>query len=119
MSGHTPGPWVAIFPEERYFYCGSDITSFEVLTEKTRSEFREEGITHYGRLHEEVANVEIVTMQFWGDKTDDEAKANARLIAAAPDLLAALQDLCADELNTQDKWDNAREAIAKATGGAQ
>ena len=38
------------------------------------------------------------------------------LIAAAPDLLEALRQLCADELHTQEKWDNARAAIAKATG---
>lgn len=50
-----------------------------------------------------------------------ESAANARLIAAAPDLLAALQDL----LNATDEtYDNRHErqaaldAIAKATGGA-
>jgi hypothetical protein len=40
--------------------------------------------------------------------------ANARLIAAAPDLLAALMDL--DEHgHTQAIWDRAKRAIAKAT----
>lgn len=52
---------------------------------------------------------------------DDESKANAALIAAAPDLLVALQDL----LNaTEETYDNRHErqaaldAIDKATGGA-
>ena len=45
-----------------------------------------------------------------------ENGADARLIASAPDLLQALLSLCADELLTQDKWDDARAAIAKATG---
>jgi len=49
-------------------------------------------------------------------------EANARLIAAAPDLLAALETLCedkylADPINA-DRMRAAREAIAKATGGA-
>lgn len=55
--------------------------------------------------------------------TDEEAVANARLIAAAPDLLAALQEIAE---GTYDKWTNgyhaqqvAITAIAKATGGAQ
>ena len=60
------------------------------------------------------------------DTSDDEKEANARLIAAAPDLLEALQwlvdilpdpDLDNDEL--QRTWTRrARAAIAKATGGA-
>lgn len=46
----------------------------------------------------------------------DECRANARLMAAAPELLEALQDLCSFDLLTQEKWDKARAAIAKATG---
>ena len=50
-------------------------------------------------------------------------EANARLIASAPELLAALEALCedkylADPINA-DRMRNAREAIAKATGGAE
>lgn len=55
---------------------------------------------------------------------DDESKANARLIAAAPDLLAALQALVGEadlgELDHDDDaralLDNARAAIERATG---
>ena len=51
-----------------------------------------------------------------------EQIANARLIAAAPELLAALEELCADKYLADpinaDRMRNARAAIAKATGGA-
>lgn len=45
--------------------------------------------------------------------------ANARLIAAAPDLLEALQALLADpgrDFIRSSAWDKARAAITKATG---
>lgn len=55
----------------------------------------------------------------------EEAKANARLIAAAPELLGALEGLCSlAELRPGHLQDYkaavaaARSAIAKATGGA-
>ena len=46
-----------------------------------------------------------------------KSRANARLIAAAPDLLAALQ--AALPIGGPHRWwhDDARAAIAKATGG--
>ena len=43
-------------------------------------------------------------------------EADARLFSVAGELLEALQDLCSFDLLTQDKWDKARAAIAKATG---
>lgn len=50
-----------------------------------------------------------------------ERDANARLIAAAPELLQALQDLLVLAENGveswRSEWDQARAAIAKATGG--
>lgn len=57
------------------------------------------------------------------DITSEEVKANARLIASAPDLLSALEDIL-DAIGTHDPdwaWEerkNARAAIAKATGGS-
>lgn len=51
-----------------------------------------------------------------------ETEANARLIAAAPDLLAALNRLeyfhTTNDTPNSDPWIAARAAIAKATGGA-
>jgi hypothetical protein len=61
-----------------------------------------------------------------GRSAHGQGEANVRLIAAAPDLLAALQDLCETierEASDVDSWagrqlDAARAAIAKATGAA-
>lgn len=59
-------------------------------------------------------------------EVDPETYANARLIAAAPDLLAALRDLvenindptCSiDELRNDVSFADSRAAIARATGG--
>lgn len=117
----TPGPWVAIFPESRHYHEGSDITSYEVMTEKTRAQMREEGLDHYERRHEDVANVSIVSGHFWRDMKDEEAKANARLIASAPELLEALRevfvigDRLVSDVYGYEFVVKARAAIAKAT----
>lgn len=52
-------------------------------------------------------------------KARQKQDADAALIAAAPDLLAALQTMVRG-MDFQHSWalDNARAAIAKATGGA-
>jgi hypothetical protein len=54
----------------------------------------------------------------WGEG-EEQAEANARLIAAAPDLLEALQHLMVAHGEQLDyAFQQAQEAIAKATGGA-
>lgn len=54
------------------------------------------------------------TEVFW----DDRVSANANLIAAAPELLEALQDAlhAHDKHGEHSEWDFARAAIAKALG---
>lgn len=47
------------------------------------------------------------------DKTEEEMKANAKLIAAAPDLLAACQ-MAKEELIFGGDWENAKVIIEKA-----
>lgn len=91
MNQHTPGPWGRnIKPASRYpvIYAGRS--------------------TH----------VAVVTTQ---GLTDQELEANCDLIAAAPELLAALQDLVhAATHHLADgraAVDQARAAIARATGG--
>ena len=117
---HTPGPWEALFPESRRHNEGVDVTYFQVLTQKTKAQLRAEGRDHYNRHHEDVANVSIVSNQFWWDMTDDEAMANARVIAAAPELLEACESLLRfaerDRLPTDVAVNAARTAIAKAKG---
>lgn len=118
MSKHTPGPWTAICPDKRYFYEGTDITKYDVLTVKTRAQLLDEGHTHYRSDPGGVDNVSIVSSHFWNDMTADEAKANASLIAAAPDLLEALEKAVARQGFSNDELISAREVIAKAKGEA-
>ena len=49
-------------------------------------------------------------------KPDDRLKANATLIAAAPELLEALEEVIAISDRKHDVWDKAKQAIAKAKG---
>lgn len=54
-----------------------------------------------------------------GANDDDESVANARLIAAAPDLLAALEGMLTACSHQREQWPEviaARAAIKKATG---
>lgn len=65
----------------------------------------------------EMSEHPVMASGCYREKTDDEHRANARLIAAAPDLLAALERI-ADETAATWVCDVARAAIAKATGAA-
>lgn len=88
---HTPGPW-NFQPCDEYAY------SFEVLCEKDY---------YIATTHD-------------GVRGDSNAGANARLIAAAPDLLEALRlavrQNSLDMLMTGDEIRQCKMAIAKATG---
>jgi hypothetical protein len=56
---------------------------------------------------------------FHDDKRCPSVPEDARLIAAAPDLLEALEELLVQReghYSTQTAWDKARAAIAKARG---
>lgn len=78
-----------------------------------------------------LAMANIITGTQWADIGGDEARANARLIAAAPDLLAACkallessedqldQSATVDGLANCNRMANARAAIAKAERGDQ
>lgn len=90
---HTPGPW-RVFDNADHFIIGI-------------GELNGDGITDCG-------------FGIWRGKSE-EAQANARLIAAAPDLLAVLPDLLDHYLTCYDgNYDqlatDARAAIAKAEG---
>jgi len=94
-AGHTPGPWyIHDFRGMGGSYSISCVTPDHIT------------IADIGRGL---------------DNTDEEALANARLIAAAPALLEALIDTleCYNNIDELSDvvWDNARAAIAKARGG--
>ncbi len=98
---HTPGPWHCGTLRETGINAGIDVDA--------------DNNSNLALVHHEPL-----------DRDSGETKANARLIAAAPDLLAALEGLLADiaEYQTINKlggeknhWQvQARAAIAKATG---
>ena len=107
MSKHTPGPWV-VLPEE----CD-------------RPYIRIRGTVLGGRY--KIANVLTPCYEGVHEREAEETRANARLIAAAPEMLEALQAI-ADEADGTGKpyscdsylprhfIEKARAAIAKATG---
>ena len=100
MTQHTPGPW-------KIFWRTNDMDYTWPIV--GIGEANGEGVVDCG-------------FGVWRD--GEEALANARLIAAAPDLLAALKgmlDHCAlhsDDRDGQahDAWINAQAAIARAEG---
>lgn len=94
---HTPGPWSVVNEHDEVTVIAG------------------EHISHGFKVRYEIAR------DVGGHRGDEYA--NARLIAAAPDLLEAIQALlrkveCGTALHC-DLCDAARAAIAKATGGAQ
>ena len=102
MSGHTPGPWLAEHRE------GDDgMYRTEVFSEE----------------HGNIATCDWTPKHCGNGVTETYREDNARLIAAAPDLLTACELLiaskrsgkCSDRLAAVDA---ARAAIARATGEA-
>ena len=88
---HTPAPWRA---GASTFCRGDGEVQMRVYTDHPPTEF---------------------------DVFGDNLAANARLIAAAPDMLEALKSLVSannstDGMAMRKAWDNARAAIARATG---
>ena len=100
QTKHTPGPWVI---------GGSVISNGKIPVAR---------VLHNGNGNPSRASDYDREAPRWVDGAD----ANARLIAAAPDLLAALRELVTNNMGqpkgvTVPQLDNARTAIAKATGG--
>jgi hypothetical protein len=95
---HTPGPW---------FYRKGDEWSHSV-------------VTHHGELPD--GSINCWTVASINKRREPEHEANARLIAAAPELLGALQAMYAMDWRagpSGDEYERARTAIATATGSAQ
>lgn len=90
MSKHTPGPW-----QHSVKLSGSE---------------NHRGFRIWGADGWALADVQPA------DEDGTEGEANARLIAAAPDLLEALKGVLRVADRKTDEFDAARAAIAKAEG---
>lgn len=111
----TPAPWVAIYPESRHMYNGSDLSTYEICTEKTRSELKADGLTHYREDPHSADNITIA-QAYWRDMSDEEAKANANLIACAPEMYAMLEEILKVYEMDYDDTDKVLKLLAKARG---
>jgi hypothetical protein len=92
---------------------------FEIKKGKSRSgtiEIRKEGIIGVGIESKDTVDGNLL-VSLCGNKKNEEAVANARLISAAPDLLHALMSIENDDNSIPKKiWDMRNKAIAKALG---
>jgi hypothetical protein len=103
MSKHTPGPW----------FLAEKVAGKHTTTNMRRIRSEREGMEHGA------------VCEVYGIADGSEAHANASLIAAAPELFAALQlmvDRFRDTEGSYGAWENealeaANAAIAKATWG--
>lgn len=96
---HTPGPWFHCHGPYADVRAGDDIWSGQKIANTMFAELKGNGPLARERYERRLA----------------ECRANARLIAAAPDMLAALEYLVS--LGGGDALDPARAAISKARGG--
>jgi hypothetical protein len=101
MKSHTPAPWIVRFDEDRF---DSKLSVLEVIDGSDASLSHPQGELVLARV-----NVSAFAPHM------DEPLANARLIAYAPDLLAALERLAHPMADDED-LDYAREIIKKAKG---
>jgi hypothetical protein len=114
---HTPGPWkVDTFLDDMGDHKAGEDTG----------EIRAYSCTHNGEDFY-LQSIATTTLNFWRDEAKkdsqnraemiEQAKANARLIAAAPELLAALEAVLTSPQDFSARIatiDQARAAIAKA-----
>lgn len=108
MSKHTPGPWEIMNGGDIFSSIGSD--SGDGVKADSNDGWQIAEVGYYS------AFVDGMLV----DLGEDVRQANARLIAAAPDLLDALKDAeselaCHPRINSY-VIDKVRAAIAKATG---
>ena len=107
MNKHTPGPWRKVTAND-YKSLGVETVSDDIYARVT------------------ICEIQLAHGEPFNSDENDEPKANARLIAAAPELLEALKKATmALAWHEQEHGvamdavivEQARAAIAKATGG--
>ena len=115
MSKHTPGPWRWVGGTEYSDdYSEWHRPTIDIATYQSPGYYNNP--TLVGAGDEQVVGCDEYNILM--GSTADERAANGRLIAAAPDLLEALQYvMSAHGEQLTDAFDMARKAIAKATGG--
>ncbi len=98
QTKHTPGPWLCVDN-------GDDSFDYDVLS-----------ITTEDRVYRSLVDIARVPIGY-DEPLEAEQKANAALMTASPDLLAALVETLAIATRNEegDFADRARAAIAKAT----
>ena len=94
---HTPGPW---------FACCTERTPHFVFSESSEKTIC--GIYNNDPEDSKYESLEQVL-------TIEEARANSKLIASAPDLLEALMEVVRISDRNHIAWDKAKQAIKKAT----
>ncbi len=87
------------------------------MSKHTPAPWHADGEHIYAGDHLQIATVELYRGQLT-EAQEQEDTANAHLLAAAPDLLDALEIIAAGNTDPDQMVEIAREAIAKATGGA-
>lgn len=100
---HTPGPWKWQSHPDEGGFC---VYMAEAIHKRSGYEVQHRIEMDFTLYPEDGAQ--------W-----EEARANTRLIAAAPELLEALENIlsnCLDSDGLSRAYENARAAIAKATG---
>jgi uncharacterized cupin superfamily protein len=97
---HTPGPWTV----QKHHHAAGDLW----LTVLRGA---------WDVTHNHASRPEVIADAAYSAMSDEENEANAHLIAAAPDLLAALRAMVLNDAHTyRDCHKAALAAIAKAEG---
>lgn len=115
MAKHTAGPWHVC--DDAKCSCFTVMATHHPICEITRGPWGDS----WPEVSPFIAEVEpeaFIQQIDYGEIADATARANWRLIAAAPDLLEALQFvLSAHGEQLHDAFDQAHKAIAKAISG--
>ncbi len=103
---HTPGPWYVFHSAHLAWRDDNGPGAFSIGDAQT------------------AYSANILCSRYQWPERAEEMKANASLIAAAPDLLEALQTLLGDTddsdyMTRAEKEEKARAAIARATGESE
>lgn len=109
MSAHTPGPW-SVWEGPLFVGGGADLcigAGEEWIANMDHRQPRCPQILEDG--HFDDASCDICTID--SGRITDEQRANARLIAAAPDLLAALRWIRDNPNDAHDVHEVARDAL--------